>query len=100
MPRWKIAAVQMECTFTDKPKNLTAIRAHLAEAAQDGAQLVIFPECALTGYCFDSKAEAMPFAEAIPGPSTQTLADDCRKLNVHVVVGLLETAGDRLFNAC
>jgi predicted amidohydrolase len=100
MPRWKIAAVQMDCTFADKPRNLTVIRAHLAEAAQNGAKLVIFPECALPGYCFDSKAEAMPHAEPIPGPSTQALASDCRRFNVHVVVGLLETAGDRLFNAC
>jgi predicted amidohydrolase len=100
MPRWKIAAVQMDCTFADKPKNLAAIRAHLGEAAQNSARLVIFPECALPGYCFDSKAEAIPHAEPIPGPSTQALTDDCKKLNVHVVVGLLEAVGDYLYNAC
>src|SRR5947209_8060038 len=100
MPRWKIAAVQMDCTFADKATNLAAIRARLAAAAQNGAQLVIFPECALTGYCFESKAEALPFAEPIPGPSTQALADDCRRLNVYAVVGLLEAVGERLFNAC
>src|SRR5256885_901773 len=44
MPRWKIAAVQMDCAFADKPKNLEAIRARLREAAGNGAQLVIFPE--------------------------------------------------------
>ena len=58
MPRWKIAAVQMDCTFADKTKNLDAIRARLGEAAENGAQLVIFPECAVPGYCYESKAEA------------------------------------------
>ena len=100
MSKWKIAAVQMDCTFADQANNLDTIRARLREAADNGAQLVIFPECALPGYCYDSKAEAMPFAEPIPGPSTQQLAADCAKLNVYIVVGLLEVAGDNLFNVC
>jgi 5-aminopentanamidase len=91
MPRWKIAAVQMDCAFADKAKNLETIRARLREAAGNGAKLVIFPECALPGYCFESKDEARPHAEAIPGLSTLLLADDCKKLNVHAVVGLLES---------
>jgi predicted amidohydrolase len=111
MPRWKIAAVQMDCAFADKPTNLETIRACLREAADHGAKLVIFPECALPGYCFESKDEARPHAEAIPGPSTQHLAEDCKTLNVHTVVGLLESLpspsgrgaggeGALLFNAC
>jgi predicted amidohydrolase len=90
MPHWRIAAVQMDCVFADKSRNLETIRKHLREAAGNGARLVIFPECALPGYCFESKAEAWPHAETIPGPSTQTLAEDCAKLGVHAVVGLLE----------
>jgi predicted amidohydrolase len=41
----------------------------------------------------------MPFAEEIPGPSTEVLADACRRLGVHVVCGLLERDGERLYNA-
>jgi predicted amidohydrolase len=100
MPRWKIAAVQMECAFADKAKNLEAVRARLREASGSGAQLVIFPECVLPGYCFQSKEEALPFAETIPGPSTEVLARDCADLNTWVVVGLLERAGKDMFNAC
>lgn len=100
MPTWKIAAVQMDCTFADTARNLEAIRSRLREAQQNGARLVIFPECALPGYCFESKAEALPHAEPIPGPSTQLLAKDCAELNTWAVVGLLEKAGDQLFNAC
>jgi predicted amidohydrolase len=100
MPTWKIAAVQMDCTIAEKAKNLDAIRARLHEAAGNGAQLVIFPECILPGYCYESKAEAWPHAEPIVGPSIQALAHDCAKLGVHTVVGLLESDADQLFNAC
>ncbi len=101
MSTWKIAAVQMDCRLGAKAANLGAIRTHLEEAAQRGARLIVFPECALTGYCFDSLAEAAPFAEPLPGPATSVLADDCRRLNVFAAVGLLETAGPgRVFNAC
>lgn len=100
MPTWKIAAVQMDCVFADNARNLATIRARLREAATNGAQLVVFPECALTGYCFQSKAEAWPHAESIPGSSTRVLAEDCARLGVSMVVGLLERDGDRLFNVC
>jgi predicted amidohydrolase len=41
----------------------------------------------------------MPFAEEIPGPSTETLAEACARLGVYVVCGLLERDDDRLRNA-
>src|SRR5262245_52451691 len=82
MPTWTIAAVQMDCRFADRPANLRAIRARLAEAAAHGAQLVVFPECILTGYGFDGLDEALPHAEPLPGPSTEAIASDCRQLNV------------------
>lgn len=100
MPSWKIAAVQMDCTIADNGANLTMIRARLNEAAGNGARLIIFPECILPGYCYESKEEAWPYAEPVSGPSIQAVAEDCAKLGVHAVVGLLESAGDRLFNAC
>ena len=65
MAAWKIAGVQMDCRIGDKSHNLERIQQHLARAAGQGAQLVIFPECALSGYCFDSLAEALPFGESL-----------------------------------
>jgi predicted amidohydrolase len=100
MPTWKIAGVQMDCRIGDKQANLVVMRSRLAEAAGQGAKLVVFPECILSGYCFDSKEEAWPHAESVPGPSTEALAADCKQLGVHAVYGLLEKDGDRLFNVC
>jgi predicted amidohydrolase len=48
---------------------------------------------------FDSAEEAMPFAEEIPGPSTEALADACGRLDIYAVCGLLERDGDQLRNA-
>jgi predicted amidohydrolase len=100
MPLWKIAVVQMDCRLGDRRHNLDQVRVQLRTAAAAGARLIIFPECAMTGYCFDSKDEAWPHAEAIPGPSTDVLTSDCREIGVWAVVGTLETASDRrLFNS-
>ncbi len=98
MGRWKIAAVQMDCVLGQPARNREHIRAHLREAAEQGAKLVIFPECALTGYCYDTREEAWPHAEPIPGPSTQALAEECRRVGVWLVVGLLEASGGAMFN--
>jgi len=102
MAPWKIAAVQMDCRLGAKQDNLETIRAKLREAAKHAARLIVFPECILTGYCFTSKEEAWPYAEPIPGPSTETLAAVCRQLGVWAVVGMLEAgqSDGTLFNAC
>ncbi|MBI1917372.1 MAG: carbon-nitrogen hydrolase family protein [Planctomycetes bacterium] len=100
MAEWTIAAVQMDCRLAEKQHNLRTVRARLDEAASRGARLVVFPECVLTGYCFESKEEAWPHAEPVPGSCTEALGADCRRLGTWAIVGLLEHGTDgRLFNA-
>jgi 5-aminopentanamidase len=96
----RIAAVQMDPKIGEIPDNLDVIVSRLKEAAEDGARLVVFPECALTGYGFESRAEARPFAETADGPSAQRLAKSCQALGVWAVYGFLESDGETLFNAC
>lgn len=95
----KVAGVQMDPKIMKNGLNLERIMDFLQEAAGNGARIVVFPECALTGYCFDNLDEALPFAETLPGPSTEALAALCAKLDVYTVVGMLELSGDGLFNA-
>jgi len=95
----KIAAVQMNPAITQNKRNLDKILSEVRAAAGNGADLVVFPECALTGYVFPSRDEALPFMETIPSTSTDKLADCCRELGVHVVVGLLERDASKCFNA-
>jgi predicted amidohydrolase len=99
MSTWKIAVVQMDCRLADRAHNLAAIRSRLKQCAEQGARLIVFPECILSGYGYTSKEHAWPHAETLPGPSTQALAHDCRQLGVWAVVGMLEHAdGGHLFN--
>ena len=94
----KIAAVQMEPKIMQNRENLDNILLHIKNAAQNGAELIVFPECALTGYVFTSREEAMPYMEPVPGPGTEKLINCCREYGVHVIAGLLEIDGKKCFN--
>ena len=96
----KVAAVQIDIAFRQVETNLARIEARLEEAAAAGAKLVVFPECAVTGYCYDSWNEALGYTSNIPGPTTQRLAETCRECEVFAVVGMLEHDGEDIYNAC
>jgi len=96
---FKAAVVQFDPKIGELSHNLARMLAMLAEAASAGANLVVFPECALSGYVFDSAEAAMPFTETVPGPASDAFAEACARLNVYAVVGLLERDGDAIYNA-
>lgn len=95
----KIACVQMDVEISNVEANRRKIIERIESAAERGAEFVIFPECALTGYCFDSLEEARPFAEPIDGPSSQAIAETCRETGSHAVVGFIEKDGSDFYNA-
>jgi 5-aminopentanamidase len=95
----RVAVAQLDPKLGEKQRNLEVCLARLEEAVAARAQLLVLPECAVPGYMFDSAEEALPFAEEIPGPTTEALAEACRRLDAHVVCGLLERDGDVLHNA-
>jgi len=94
----KIAAVQTNPRIMAKKENLDEMLLQTENAARNSADLIVFPECAVTGYVFASREEAIPFMETVPGPSTDKMAAYCKKLGVHVIFGLLEADGDKCFN--
>lgn len=96
----KIAGVQMDVSLGQVRENLDKMIGRLKETRSEGAEITIFPECALTGYCFDSLAEARQYAEQIPGPSVQAMIDACAELGGMAIFGMLEPTGDEnVFNA-
>jgi predicted amidohydrolase len=95
----RVAVAQTEPKLGEKERNLEVCVTALEDAAKAGAALLVLPECAIPGYMFDSAEEALPFAEEIPGPSTEILEREARRLGAHVVCGLLERDGDVLHNA-
>jgi predicted amidohydrolase len=95
----QVAVAQIDPQLGEKERNLATCSARMEEAATAGAQLLVLPECAIPGYMFDSGDEALPYAEEIPGPSTEALERECARLGLYVVCGLLERDGDVLHNA-
>jgi predicted amidohydrolase len=95
----RVAVAQMEPKLAETERNLDTALERLEEAAAAGAQLLVLPECAIPGYMFDSAEEALPYAEEIPGPTTEAFERECARLGVHAITGLLERDGDTLYNA-
>jgi len=99
MASTKIACVQMDVAIGNVKANREKIIERIRLAADAGAQLIVFPECALTGYCFESLAEAAEFAEPLDGPSSQAIAEVCRETGSVVVVGFIERTDSSFYNA-
>jgi len=98
-----IAAAQFEARDADKDYNFGRIEQLAARAAAQGAEIVSFHECSITGYTFLqtlSPDELRALAEPVPGGrSTQRLADLARKLGVSLLAGLIECEGEALYKA-
>jgi predicted amidohydrolase len=95
----KIAGAQIDPRLMKNTENLKKMVTQTKKAAAAGADLVVFPECALPGYVFNSLEEARPFMETIPGPATERMCALARELGVHIIFGMLETEADKCFNA-
>jgi predicted amidohydrolase len=96
---FKLAIFQMDPKIEELDRNRRLILVGIERAADAGAKLVVFPECALSGYVFDSAGAAAPSAETVPGPTTEAVANACRKHGIHAIVGLLERDGDTIYNS-
>jgi len=85
----RVAAVQMRPELLQAEKNLQSILFNFEEAVTAGAKLVVFPECALSGYNL-SLEEAQTVAEGIPGHLSERLVQACQQLDATIMVGILE----------
>ena len=99
----RVAAAQFEHRNNDKLYNLSRIRALAGTAVEQGAEIVSFHECSISGYTFLqhlSRAELGQIAELVPdGPSTRALCSTARELGVVVMAGLIETdSEEKLYN--
>ncbi|TWT61805.1 carbon-nitrogen hydrolase family protein [Rubinisphaera italica] len=94
----KLIGVQCDISLGNCEQNLQKMLSSLKTAADRGANLVIFPECALTGYGFESRETAMECAEPLDGPASAQMIEACQKFNLNCVYGFLEKAGESIFN--
>lgn len=98
----RIATAQFEHRDGDKAYNLSHIAALTGRAKDQGAEVVSFHECCITGYTFMQplgRDELAKLAEPVPdGESVRALIDIARDHNVILLAGLLERDGDVFFN--
>jgi predicted amidohydrolase len=104
MENLRIATAQFENASGDKAYNLSVIRQLSAQAAQQGAQVIAFHECSITGYTFArhlSREQMLSLAEFIPeGDSIQILTQIAREYDIIILAGLFEKdSQDQLFKA-
>lgn len=95
-----VACIQMEPRVGAKRENVARSIQYIEEAAKGGASLVVLPELTNTGYVFADREEAFALAEDLPGGETaRAWADVAQRLGVHVVAGIAEREGKRLYNS-
>lgn len=91
-----IATVNFHAVWGEKETNLNTIAEYADQAGKQGADLVVFPETALSGYDDDERTSDrnqkmhVLAAETIPGPATARLAEISKKYHLYIVVGMPE----------
>ena len=93
-----IGLVQMHAKMKDIGANTQEIKKRVEEAAEKKANLIITPEVALTGWQFQMD-DWRAVAQEIPGPATEEIGAVAKKANAYVVLGMVEKAGENLYNA-
>jgi predicted amidohydrolase len=92
----KIAAAQIECALGDIAANVRKMRDFSARAKEAGADLIVFPEMADTGY-------AMPViqkqATAWTDGAVPQLQEIARTLGLAIISGVSERDGASIYNA-
>lgn len=91
-----IAVAQPLVRPGDVAGNIRAMEPLVAEAARRGALLVLFSECAVTGY--DLQGAGARAALTLDDPALDKIATLARTHGLVIVAGLYERAADKLFN--
>jgi predicted amidohydrolase len=94
MKALKIATAQFENRSGDKEYNLEIIRKLAGQASENGADVVSFHECSITGYTFArnlTRSQMLDLAEFLPeGESISVLKRFASELGIVIMAGLFE----------
>lgn len=93
----RIGIAQTDPAFGKRDRNIAEA---LKLISQEPADLWVLPELFATGYQFVSASEARELSEPVPdGPTTKALVDFAAEHKCHIVAGLPEADGERIYNA-
>jgi len=98
----RVATVQFESRPGDKEHNFAVLESFVRKASQQGARLVVFPECCLTGYWFLrnlSRKQLGQLAEPIPnGPTARRLQALAQSSGISIGAGWVESGEEGVFH--
>ena len=95
-----VAVIQMEPRIGETKANVEKTVRLIRQAHKSGAELIVLPELCNTGYVFESRAEATALAEEIPdGETCRAWQEIAAALNIHLVAGITERDGVKLYNS-
>lgn len=95
----RVTCCQIPVTIGDTVGNQTTSTAAIEAAARDGAQIVVLPELASSGYVFADRAELASLAETRDGPAITAWANLAEALELTIVAGFPESAGEQIYNS-
>lgn len=94
----RVALVQQSCS-EDRESNLQQSMEKIRQAASEGARLVLLQELHTSLYfCQTEDTDMFDLAESIPGPSTETLAQLAKALQIVIVASLFERRAAGLYH--
>jgi aliphatic nitrilase len=105
----KVAAAQIRPVLFSLDGSVQRVLSAMAEAAEQGVELIVFPETFLPYYPYFSFVEPAVLigrshlalyeqAVTVPGPATDAIAAAARQHNMHVLLGINERDGGSLYN--
>jgi N-carbamoylputrescine amidase len=96
----KIACIQMQPAIGNVEANVAHSIALIDRAVGLGARLVVLPELCNSGYMFQSREEAFAASEPVPaGPTVRAWSETAARHKLHLVAGICERDGAKLFNS-
>ncbi|CAJ36139.1 carbon-nitrogen hydrolase family protein [Methanocella arvoryzae] len=94
--RLRVAAVQMRSEIGERESNLKRATPLIEKAAREGAQLVVLPEMAASGYSIENSMWIA--AEPVDGPTVQWLKETAKRLGIYLGIGVEEAEGEDFYN--
>ena len=95
----RLGVGQTDLKLGDIEYNISQTLKILEDATKSNIDVLVLPELANSGYCFDSKEEAVSASETILRGVYSRLLRDWSKGGGFVVAGILEREGEILFNS-
>jgi predicted amidohydrolase len=96
-PGFRLAMIQMGVKGGDREANLEKAKGMIAQAAENGADIVLLPEAMDLGWAHPS---ALTDAASVPeGPTCRMLMERAREHQIHICAGLVEKSGEEVYNS-